>query len=68
MRIKLEVHPKDVKNIIDQLFDQMGYYNARHLDGGILCMMGEQFNVYVYPQKNAFLKRMIEILPKAETI
>lgn len=67
MRIKLEVEQHQLGEIIQQLRDQMGYYSASVEEGGVHVLIGEKFNVYVFPCRTAILPetiRRIEILPK----
>jgi hypothetical protein len=45
----------------------MVYYGTNVQDGAIVCMMGDKFNVYVYPHHQAMFPhtaRKIEIYPK----
>lgn len=70
MRITIKVKERDSKEIIDQLFDQMGWYAGRET-ADELILIGEKFNLYVEKVKVAVTgstTRTITILPKPETV
>ncbi|MHA1949354.1 MAG: hypothetical protein ACW99G_05100 [Candidatus Thorarchaeota archaeon] len=67
MKIELEIRQEDLDSTIHQLHDQMTYYGTNTYDGGVLCMIGDRFNVYIYPHQQALLPktvRKIAIEPK----
>lgn len=71
MRITLTVPQSSLDGMIHQLHSQMGYYGTDVHDGAIICMMGEKFNVYIFPHHQAMFPhtaRKIEILPKPENV
>ena len=67
MRIELTIPQKNLDSVIHQLHGQMSYYGTNVQDGAIVCMMGDKFNVYIYPHHQAMFPhtaRRIEIYPK----
>ena len=70
MKITFKVKVKDSKEVIDQLFDQMGWYAGRDTKDETI-LIGEKFNLHIEKVKVAVTGttlRSISILPKPEII
>lgn len=67
MRIQIKIPQRSFDSVIHQLHSQMGYCGTNVEDGAITVMIGDKFNVYIYPVHQAMFPhtaRRIEILPK----
>lgn len=67
MYINIQVRQKDLEEQIAYLKSQMAYYGEREEAGGMLCMMGDKFNLYIYPYNKALMPdtyRSVDIYPK----
>jgi hypothetical protein len=61
MRIEIKIRPEDTTEVLHDLIEQQSHYGAR-TQGEVQVLLGDRFNVYVYPVKDK--RRIIEILPK----
>ncbi len=67
MRIELKIPQRSFDSVIKQLHSQMVYYGTNVEDGAVTVMIGDKFNVYIYPHHQAMFPhtaRRIEIYPK----
>lgn len=70
MKINIQVRQSEFAPLIEHLKSQMGYYDAK-MEGTVQVLLGDKFNLYIYPYHTALLPssmRQLDILPKPETV